>query len=194
MAGDRYGASGGGVPSDAAPASRTSPAFTEVALVERYWERIRLFATRRLGDTSAADDVAQETIRRVVDALRAGRVNDLDALPGFVFQTARHICQQQARSATREARAFERLSSSTSEAGEQPDALAALISSERREEVRRALARLGDAERDLLCALYYAQAEPAELAARLGISDGALRVRKHRALKRLAELLGEAAS
>ena len=39
-----------------------------------------------------AEDVAQETLRRVLAALEAGRVANLEALPGFVFQTARHLC------------------------------------------------------------------------------------------------------
>ena len=59
----------------------------------RYRERLILFAARRLKNRAAAEDAAQETLRRVLDALRQGRVRDLQALPAFTFETARHVCQ-----------------------------------------------------------------------------------------------------
>jgi RNA polymerase sigma-70 factor (ECF subfamily) len=161
-------------------------------LTDQFWDRIRLFACRRLGDRSAAEDVAQETIRRVIEALRAGRVENLAALPGFVFQTARHICLQHHRSAGREARALSRLTSPGTTLSIEADALRALITEERCREVRSAIARLADEDRELLRLAYYDQEETAVIAERLGVSTGALRVRKHRVLKRLGELLGEA--
>ena len=189
-AGDRYST---GATSDAS--AEHAPARFDVAedvLVARFWGRIRLFAARRLRDVAAADDVAQETIRRVIEALRADRVQDLEALPGFVFQTARHICLQRLRSSGRESRAMERLALDSSEAIETPDVLTALVSAERRAAVRVGLAALDGPDRELLELLYYKTVDPAEVAVRLGVSAGALRVRKHRAIRRLSELLGEA--
>jgi RNA polymerase sigma-70 factor (ECF subfamily) len=161
---------------------------SEEALARQFWERIRLFATRRLSDATAAEDVAQETLRRVMEALRAGRVRQMETLPAFVFQTALHICQQHHRSAGREERALGKLSAV--DAPLPPDALSQLISRERRGEVHRALMRLRPEDRDLLQQMYYQDLEPDEIAQRLGLSAGALRVRKHRALQRLAELVG----
>jgi RNA polymerase sigma-70 factor (ECF subfamily) len=171
-----------------AAADPGSPDAAEQALATRYWERIRLFAARRLGSVSAAEDVAQETLRRVTEALRAGKVRQHEALPGFVFQTALHICLQHHRSTDREARALTRVSGSD----ESPatDALAALISEERRAAVHRCLRSLRGEDRDLLRQLYFENHEPEAVARRLGVTPGALRVRKHRALQRLAELLG----
>lgn len=159
----------------------------ESDIAERFWERIRIFAARRLRDPAAAQDVAQETLRRVVDALRAGRVEDMEALPGFVFQTARHICLQRHRSAIREERALSRWVQRDQTA--EPDALVALISEERCAAVRRALEALEDDDRTLLRVLFFERLETADVADRMGISAGALRVRKHRALLRLSELL-----
>jgi RNA polymerase sigma-70 factor (ECF subfamily) len=157
--------------------------------VQQFWGRLRLFSARRLGDVALAEDVAQETLRRVVEAHRAGRIRDRAALPAFVFETARHICQQQARSEGREARALARLGQGAREESRRPDALVALIVAERRFAVRQALGRLSPEERLLLAGFYYEQVEAEELARRLGITPGAVRVRKHRALKRLAQLL-----
>lgn len=161
-------------------------------LAERFGERLRLFALRRVRDAATAEDVAQETLRRVADALRAGRVANLDALPGFVFQTGRHVCLEQQRAAGREERALRRLGASSDETAPVPDALAMLIGEERRVAVRRALAALDDDDRTLLRQVYFDQLDSAEMARRLGVTAGAFRVRKHRALRRLAVLLGDA--
>jgi RNA polymerase sigma-70 factor (ECF subfamily) len=167
------------------------PPDLEADLVRQFWGRLRVFSGRRLGDASQAEDVAQETLRRVVEALRAGRVRDQAALPAFVFETARHICQQHARTAGREARALARLGQGAPAEPRWPDALTALITAEQRFTVRRALRRMTPEEQALLAGFYYEQLQAEDLARRLGTTAGAVRVRKHRALKRLAELLAE---
>ncbi len=70
-------------------------------------------------------------------------------------------------------------------------ALTDLIDEERRRVVRLALQSLGLDDRELLEQIYARDADPEQLAAHLGISSGALRVRKHRALQRLSAALGE---
>ncbi|HYK82590.1 MAG TPA: sigma-70 family RNA polymerase sigma factor [Gemmatimonadales bacterium] len=170
------------------PAALPTAVPTEAALAVRFWERLRLFAARRLGDRAAAEDVAQETLRRVLEAVRGGRLEEPAALPGFVFSTARHICAQHYRAAGREARALERLDAGRSSGGH-ADALAALITEERRRAVHHALARLAESDREILQLVFYEQVETEQVARRLALSPGAVRVRKHRALRRLSELL-----
>jgi RNA polymerase sigma-70 factor (ECF subfamily) len=55
--------------------------------------------------------------------------------------------------------------------------------------VREALDQLNPDDRDLLRMVYYEEMETGALAQRLGLTPGALRVRKHRVLARLAGLL-----
>lgn len=163
---------------------------TESDLASRFWDRIRLFAARRVNDAAMAEDIAQETLRRVIDALRAGRVQNTEAIAGFVFQTAKHVCMHVHRSAGREARAMRRLHDPSDAEPVHPDALAGLVSEERRARVRAALATLSADDHNLLRALYFDQLDTTELGAKLGLSPGALRVRKHRAVQRLAAALG----
>lgn len=158
-------------------------------LVERFWERVRLFAARRLGNRTSADDVAQETLLGVLTALREGRVHTPEALPAFVFQTARNICRQRHRSMGREARAFDRFRQWLTVTATVPDPLRELITDEERGSVRRALARLDPRDRDLLRWSYYEGVDTGEVARRLQATPGAVRVRRHRALKRLRALL-----
>lgn len=164
-----------------------APDATAAEISERFFGRVALFAARRLGDRSAGEDVAQETLQRVLSALREGRVASLESLPAFVFQTARHLCLQQARRRGREARAYERLQRADPEYP--PSGDAQLISTERVEQLRGALVRLSEADREILRESFEDWRGTEEIASRLGISLEAVRVRKHRALKRLGDLL-----
>lgn len=158
------------------------------ALAQRFRARVRLFAARRLADASEAEDVAQETLRRVLEALQEGRVKNPEALPAYVFQTARHVCMERGRSRRRERRGTLRLENEPPRPRRDP--LSRLVREERRERVRRALSRLDEGDRRLLRLFFYEGADTAEVAERLEITPGAARVRKHRALRRLAEILG----
>lgn len=159
-------------------------------LADSYWDRIRLFAYRRVGDAALAEDLAQETLRQVGLALEQGRLVNPEALPAFVFQTARHLCLQRHRSAGREARALERLGRESSP-GSETDALTEIVNDERRTMVRHAMNQLDPSDRRLLERLYFHDQPHAQVAAELRVSAEALRVRKHRALRRLAGLLGD---
>jgi len=163
----------------------------EAHLAARYWDRIRLFALRRVKDAATAEDIAQEAIRLVVEALKAGRVENLEALPGYTFSTAQHLCLQRFRASSREASALGRLSAEPSADRPTDDPLIALIGEERRSAIRRAIADLAPGDRELLTMLYFDEIGSTAAATRLGISPEALRVRKHRALRRLGALLGE---
>ena len=172
-----------------------SEPLSEAELAYRFTDRLRIFAARRLNDPAAAEDVAQETLRRVVEAMRANRVENLAALPAFVFQTARNICMHWTRSVGREQQALSRFQSESSGGtADTSDALNAIITEERRARVRTGLAELKEDDRGLLSMLYYEGLDSDAAASRLQVTTAALRVRKHRALRRLAELLGEVSS
>lgn len=169
--------------------------FNARVLEARFLARLRWFATRWLGDAHAGEDAAQEALRRVLQALKDGRVKQPDALPAFVYQTARHICSHHRRAAGRERRMLTGYGTERSLDDPAPDPLNVLVSEARNAQVRVALAAMDDEDRHLLAALYVQERSPEQLAAELHLSDGALRTRKHRALKRLGEKLsaGDAA-
>jgi RNA polymerase sigma-70 factor (ECF subfamily) len=166
-----------------------------VELTDRFWKRLCIFAARRLRDRFAAEDVAQETLRRVLEALREHRVEKLEALPAFIFQTARNVCMHYGRSARREEGALVRFRGGMqAQSGDESDPLVALVGEARREQVRAALEQMPDDDRDLLRILYVDGLKSADIARRMGVDPGTLRVRKHRALKRLSEILGNVSS
>jgi RNA polymerase sigma-70 factor (ECF subfamily) len=66
-----------------------------------------------------------------------------------------------------------------------------LLRAELRERVRAALADLGERDREVLVLRYLEQLSTRDVAAVLGISEGAVKVRHLRALERLRRLLGD---
>lgn len=164
-----------------------SPVGDDTDLWHRFHRRLVIVGMRRLGNRADAEDVAQETMQRVTRALNENRLRESAALPGFVLQTAVHVCQQWLRKRGREHRALDGYANEPSEEAVHP--LSGLIDDERRQVVRGALQSLPTDERELLEQIYVLDADPLQLAERLGITPGALRVRKHRILKRLSETL-----
>jgi RNA polymerase sigma factor (sigma-70 family) len=160
-------------------------------LWNRFHRPLLIVGMRHLGSRADAEDMAQETLHRVTKALDENRVREMQALPGFVLQTARHICQQWLRKRGREHRALQGYGQESDEASDAVQPLTDLIDEERRKVVRRALQSLPAEDQHLLEHLYALDTDPHELAERLRITPGALRVRKHRILKRLAASLGD---
>ena len=172
-------------PADAPPEDSD----VEGAQLELYRARIRVFAARRLHDWTAAEDVAQETLTRGLEALRSGQIRNREALGGYLFQTALRVCLHRGRSASRERKALLRFGSTASESsGETP--LGGLISAEERTRVVEALRALSEDDRQLLELTFRDELDSTEIGRRLGATSGAICVRRHRALRRLAKILG----
>ena len=163
----------------------------DLDLWRRFHARLLILGMRRLGNRADAEDMAQDALQRVVKALQENRLREPGALPAFVYQTALHVCQQSWRKRYRERHALEAYARSPLEDNGVPQPLTDLIDEERRRVVRLALQSLAMDDRELLEQLYTRDVDPEQLAGQLGISSGALRVRKHRALKRLSAALGE---
>ncbi|HKD17235.1 MAG TPA: sigma-70 family RNA polymerase sigma factor [Thermoanaerobaculia bacterium] len=154
----------------------------------QFRERLTLFAARRTRNWAEAEDIAQETLKRGLEALQSNKLRDPAALPAFLFATARHVCQQRDRSAGRAERALTRLGASVD--GPTDDSLESLIVRERVARVRAMLEKLDSGDREVLSLTYSRGLRADEIARRLDTTAGNVRVRRHRALKRLAELLG----
>lgn len=163
----------------------------EAKLVGRYRERIRFFAVRQVGPADA-EDVAQETMRRVLMAMRDRRVRNVHEPDAFVFQTARNICLQLHRSRSRESRAFDRFAAEPTERPRQGDPLGDLLTQEVRESLAESIRALSPRDQALLQRFYGEGMETSEVAGELQLTPEAVRVRKHRALRRLRSILQEA--
>jgi RNA polymerase sigma-70 factor (ECF subfamily) len=63
--------------------------------------RIRAYGLCHLRDTAAAEDLVQQVLLIVLQALRDGRVKDVDNLDRYVFGTCRNTAMDMRRGSAR---------------------------------------------------------------------------------------------
>lgn len=177
----------------AGPAGATTA--EEAELYRRYAPRVRLYGRRHLRFDGAADDLAQDVLLLAIEKLRAGEVRQPEQIGSFILSASRMLTHGEQRTTRRrEALAARYLtaadgSETSSDASETRPYLG---------DVPRLAACLRAlAERDRLVVLltFYANRDAPTIAGSLGVSPGAVRTMRHRALVRLrACVLGEARS
>src|SRR5262249_59851450 len=74
----------------------------EAELCRRMGPRIRLYGLRHLRSSSAADDLVQHVLLKVLEALRSDRLREPDKLARFVLGTCRMTVTDQRRSLHRQ--------------------------------------------------------------------------------------------
>src|SRR6476620_10343955 len=80
----------------------------EAELFRRMAPRIRLYGLRHLRDLHAADDLTQQVLIAILEALRAGRLREPEKLVSFVLGTCRMMVLDLRRGAQRKERLLER--------------------------------------------------------------------------------------
>jgi RNA polymerase sigma-70 factor, ECF subfamily len=152
----------------------------EGALFERYAGRVRLYGRKHLRSDAAADDLVQQVMLRLLEAVRAGRVDDPSKLSSFIFGTCRNVSWDLQRSDQRQRRLereHELLVTESSMPEHSERDVVQLI---------RCLAELPERESRVL-RMSFMEDRPAEdIAERLGLSTGNVRVIRCRALAKLA--------
>lgn len=155
----------------------------EAELYRRFAPRVRLYGRRHLRDEGRADDLAQEVLLLTIDRLRAGDVRRHEEIGSFILGTSRMMALAERRTERRR----EALRARFVEASPQvsPMSLSGL------DAPRLAACLRALAERDRLVVLltYYAEREAPSIAEDLGVSPGAVRAIRHRAMTRLRECM-----
>jgi RNA polymerase sigma-70 factor (ECF subfamily) len=146
---------------------------------------LQMMALRALGDLEAAEEAVQETLVRALESLRDNRLRDPDKLGAYVWGIARHVIAK-TRDARRRVVPLDALPEA--QRGTNPtDPLAALVTAEERERVRRSLAQLSAGDREILHLSFFEGLTAVEIAERLGEPALRIRKRKSRALRRLRQ-------
>ena len=153
----------------------------EAELYRRFAPRVRLYGRRHLPNEAAADDLAQDVVLLTIERLHAGEVRRPEEIGSFILGTSRMMAQSERRVVRRrEALAARFVDASASAA---PFSGAAL------DAPRMAACLRALPERDRLVVLltFYADREAPRIAQDLGVSPGAVRVIRHRAMARLRD-------
>lgn len=153
-------------------------------LFERHHRRLYQFFLRLARDRGAAEDLVQEVFVRLIKYRHTWR-EDAEFVP-WMFALARNAAVDHFRARSRDSkRDAAALPDAPVEVA--PHAVARLEERERAEQLRAALDRLAPEKREVLLLARFGELRHDRIAAMLGISPGAVRVRLHRALKDLRE-------
>jgi len=160
---------------------------SEAELFRRMAPRIRLYGLRHLREEHAADDLVQQVLMIVLEALRAGRLRESDKLASFVLGTCRMTVLDLRRNSQRKERLLDQYGS---------DLLAPAPASfphPDREQLRHCVQRLKEREKAVIVMSFYDEETGADVARFLGVSEANVRVIRHRAIHQLRGCMGGAA-
>lgn len=164
-------------------AAGADAAAAEHALCSRFAPRIRLYGLRHLGNENSAADLVQGVLLRVLEALRAGRVEKPDNLGAFVLGTCRYVAWD-LRRAERRQRTIEAQSVAL-----QVDVLPPKFSEADVLRLLGCLQRLPERENQIVRMSFMEDRSADEIGRRLGLKAGNVRVARHRALARVHDCL-----
>jgi RNA polymerase sigma-70 factor (ECF subfamily) len=145
--------------------------------------RIRLFGLRHLRSATAADDLVQQVLLVMIEALRAGRLRESGKLAPFVLGACRTTVQALFRITRRREHLLDTFGAALVPS---PSAAPALDD----DRLRRCVQALGERDRSVIVLTFYDEQTAGEAAGTLGLSEGNVRVIRHRALKQLRTCMG----
>lgn len=157
-------------------------AAAEEELYRRFAPRVRLFGLKHLRDEMAAQDLAQQVMLMTIERLRAGEVRNLEQIGSFILGASRMTCGGLRRTERRREALHARFDTHDSASFTETDLFGL-------EAVSRCLAAIRERERVILIQTYYAEKSADEIASALGMTAGAVRVGRHRALASMRECL-----
>lgn len=156
----------------------------EGELYRRMAPRVRLYGLRHLRDGHAADDLTQQVLITMLEALRAGRLREPEKLASFVLGTCRMTVLDLRRSAHRRERLLEQfgvdLLVPAQSSGPQFD----------HEQLVRCMEALKERDRTVVVMTFYDERTGADVAGFLGLSAANVRVIRHRAIHQLRRCMG----
>ena len=150
----------------------------EAEMCRRMAPRIRLYGLRHLRSPSAADDLVQQVLLKVLEALRAARLREPDKLAQFVLGTCRMMVLDLRRTSHRQEELLAIFGGDLV-----PDPRPGPTFDER--QLAHCVQALKERERSVIVMTFYDEQTAAETARFLGISEAHVRVIRHRAIQQL---------
>jgi RNA polymerase sigma-70 factor (ECF subfamily) len=151
----------------------------EAELYRRFAPRVRLYGLRHLRDEDEARDLSQQVMLLAIEKLRGGAVRDADQIASFVLGVSRTMAKDWKRLDWRREKLRETFLSAAVVEAPVPDAILDI------DHLERCLAQLADRERTVVLLTFYAEKTASEAGKELRLTEGNVRVIRHRAVERL---------
>jgi RNA polymerase sigma-70 factor (ECF subfamily) len=158
----------------------------EAEVCRRMAPRMRLYGLRHLRSASAADDLVQQVLLKMLEALRAGRLLEPEKLAQFALGTCRMTVVDLRRTARRQERL---LAEFGSDLIPDPPPMPQVDGAQ----LARCVRMLKERERTVVVLTFYDDQTAGEAAGLLGITETNVRVIRHRALRNLRSCMEAAA-
>jgi RNA polymerase sigma-70 factor, ECF subfamily len=168
---------------DLAPRIAEGDRGAEAEMCRRMGPRIRLYGFRHLRSPSAADDLVQQVLLKVLEALRRARLREPDRLAQFVLGTCRMTVLDLRRSSNRQK---ELLAMFGGDLVPDPPPMPRLDD----RQLALCVQALKERERSVIVMTFYDEQTAADTAGVLGISEANVRVVRHRAIQQLRACMG----
>jgi len=156
----------------------------ERELCRRYEGRIRGYGLRHLRDAAAAEDLVQHVLIAVLQAVRAGKVADVERIGAYVLGTCRYAVRDMQRGEARQRRV------AAENAAVLPDGYEPSWSGPDRSRLERCLMALEARDRAIVIATFAYDRDADEIARAFALTPGNVRVIRHRALAKLQTCVG----
>jgi RNA polymerase sigma-70 factor, ECF subfamily len=162
-------------------AGRSHAPREEAELCSRFGARIRHYGLRHLRDRVAAEELVQRVLLLTLEKLRADEVREPERIASFVLGSARLIAKELNRAGRRE----RSLDDETPEGATEPtrDPLAS-------ERLAQCLEALSPRERTVILLSFYEDRSASDVASSLSLTEGHVRVIRHRAVEKLRGCMG----
>ena len=158
----------------------------EAEMCRRLAPRIRLYGLRHLRDEQAAADLTQQLLMTAIEALREGRLRDLEKLAHFILGMCRMTILDQRRGTQRREKLLAQYGMELLPQGQQP------MPKLDHDRLTRCLQGLKERERSVVVMTFYDEQAGAEVAGFLGVCEANVRVIRHRAIHQLRTCMGVA--
>jgi len=156
-------------------------------LYEEYYDKLARYAFTRIGDKSAAEDIAGEVFLKALESLKNYREQGLP-MQAWLFKIAHNLVVDYLRKAAK----FRRVPIDTVEIVSEADPQAAVEVKIEMERVTRAMHSLTEDQREVIRLRFFAGLSSQEAGRILNKTDGAVREMQRAGLQKLRQILGAA--
>lgn len=158
----------------------------EAVLCRTFAPAVRTFWRRRLRGTDAIDEATQDVILRFVQALRGGQVTEAARVGGFVLGICRNLARERARTQERRAELFAEFGAALASLDDEPERARYQLAL-----LEDCLSQITQRSRDVIRYAFIEGQSAADIGARLAMTEGNVRVVRHRALEALRDCMSQ---
>jgi RNA polymerase sigma-70 factor, ECF subfamily len=158
----------------------------EGSLCYRFAPAVRTYWRRRLKGADAVDEATQEVFLRFVQAVRAGQVSDHARVGGFLLGICKNVARERARQQERRQELWDQFGSALAALEDEPQLARYQLA-----QLEDCLSQLTVRTRDVIKGAFIEGHTAADIASKLAMTEGNVRVVRHRALESLRECMSQ---